>query len=154
MAVVYSAPAAAATTDQVGLATVGCGLIVLVVVTTGRVDQVRMEADQVDRARTVADQEGQAITRDQIVPAKEAAANNGGPAIGPITALIEFPIVIAGTIGGTTTITTSGTIGTTTGTTIGTIAIIGGTTIGGTTITGTTRTITISIAGVGPRGLP
>jgi hypothetical protein len=92
------------------------------------------------------------ITDLQRVLAKAAPANGGNPAIGPIIAQIESPIVTAGTTGETTIGPTSGTTGVTIGTTTGTTAITGGTTIGGITITGTIRTTPISITGAMPLG--
>ena len=94
------------------------------------------------------DRGAQAITRDQFGPAKEAEANSGGLATGPIIDPIGFPIAIAGTTGVATIKTTFGN----TGTAIGTITIIGTTTTGGITITSTIRTIPISTIGVTRRG--
>lgn len=110
------------------------------------------KATDLDDRGKATDLEGPATTRVQIVLAKVAAANVGDLVIGLTTDLIEFRIVIDGTIGELITAPTSGTIGATIGTTTGTTAITGGTTIGGTTITGTTRTIPISITGDGPLG--
>ena len=145
VAVVYQdGPERTAAGFNVPAATVACDPVEIVLDGPARMVvasnvQVAVTIGPADRATMIDldDQEITIIVREDL----EIRLVTDDPAIGPIIVPIEFPIAIAGIIGGAIIATASTPIGTTTGATIGTIATTGSTTIGGATITGAIRTI-------------